>query len=344
MTTVLIAGLGDVPGKTMLCAGLAQGLAKRGSKVGYFKPIAVTEAKPGPDHEDRDAAFMRRAFAIGAAVSDICPVALAIADLSAGLPAAMTRVKEALARASQGKDVMLAEGLSVTPGSPQLQAVIALSDALQAKVVLVVPCSGAFPAEAASVLSALGPRVAGVIANLASPGQVEMVRSSWPARLGPAKLLGVIPEDRRLQAASVLDVAGFVAGGLPADTVAGQELVENLQLGVLTADPVSPYFQSKQNKAVVVRSDRPDLQLAALATSVRCLVLTGKEPPFRDVVYRAREAGVALIQAPGDTDSVVGKLEAGLEKVRFRQERKLPVLESVLAAALDWNAVSGAVA
>ncbi len=344
MTTLLVTALGDVPGKTMLCAGLAQGLTSRGRKVGYFKPVAVTETRPGADYEDGDAAFMKRALAIGDAVSDICPSALASGDLATGLPAAMARVKETFVKASRGKDVVLAEGLSVMPGSPQLQATMALAEALDAKVVLILPYSDVFPPEATSVLSVLGARAGGVIANLTPPGEVGTVKSSWPIWLGPAKLLGVIPEARLLQAPSVSDLAGMVAAGLPADAVAGQELVESLQLGVLTADPVLPYFQSKQNKAVVVRSDRPDLQLVALATSTRCLVLAGGDPPFRDVVYRAREAGAALIQAPGDTDSLIRKLEEGLEKVRFRQERKLSVLEGLLAAVLDWSALSSVVA
>lgn len=345
MTALLIAALGEATGKTALCCGLARGLAERGRRVGYFKPIALTEAKPEADFQDKDSIFMAHVLASKESSADICPLAVTPDDLEAvlrqGSASMVARVREAFARVSAGKDVVLVEGLSFRPGSLQAQANAELAQALGAKVVLLVPYADSLPPDVPAALSSLD--VVGVIANFVPPGEANAVKESWGQALGTSKFLGAIPEDRRLLAPSVADMARLVDGQAPSSE-ASHELVENILLGVLTSDSALPYFQGKESKAVVVRSDRPDLQLAAMETSTRCLVVAGETPLLRNVTYRASESGTPMIQVSQGTPWVVQRLEEGLRQVRFRQERKLVVLDELLASALDWGALERAAA
>ncbi|MBM3947375.1 MAG: hypothetical protein FJ315_08285, partial [SAR202 cluster bacterium] len=49
-------------GKTAICAGVAAALQRSGKKVGYFKPVVVTEDVPGPNLADSDVLFLRQAL------------------------------------------------------------------------------------------------------------------------------------------------------------------------------------------------------------------------------------------------------------------------------------------
>jgi len=86
-------------------------------------------------------------------------------------------------------------------------------------------------------------------------------------------------------------------------------VVENLMIAAMTVDSGLDYFSRKDNKAVIVRGERPDCQLAALATSTRCLVLTGGVRPPVQVLSLAEEKGVPVLLTDRDTLSVVAELE-----------------------------------
>jgi len=87
------------------------------------------------------------------------------------------------------------------------------------------------------------------------------------------------------------------------------EVVENLMIAAMTVDSGLDYFNRKGNKAVIVRAERPDCQLAALATSTRCLVLTGGGRPNPQVLSFAEEKGVPMLLAKQDTLSAVAEME-----------------------------------
>jgi len=86
-------------------------------------------------------------------------------------------------------------------------------------------------------------------------------------------------------------------------------VVENLMIAAMTVDSGLDYFSRKDNKAVIVRGERPDCQLAALATSTRCLVLTGGVRPPVQVLSLAEEKGVPVLLTDRDTLSVVAEME-----------------------------------
>ena len=73
---------------------------------------------------------------------------------------------------------------------------------------------------------------------------------------------------------SVGELAKHLGGEIVNCPERSEELVENLMLGALSVDSGLDYFRRKTNKAVIARGDRPDLQMAALETSTKCLILS----------------------------------------------------------------------
>ena len=78
---------------------------------------------------------------------------------------------------------------------------------------------------------------------------------------------------------SVGELAEFLSGKILCCADKVDELVEHLMVGAMSVDSALTYFRRKPNKAVITGGDRPDIQLAALETSTKCLILTGNLQP-----------------------------------------------------------------
>ena len=116
-------------------------------------------------------------------------------------------------------------------------------------------------------------------------------------------------------------------------------LVENVILGAMIVDPGPYYFGRKANKVVVVRSERPDMQLAALQTSTSCLVLTGDAKPNPGILYEAKEKQVPVILAKDDIATVATTIENAVVETRFNQETKLAKLSEIMERHFNFQAL-----
>lgn len=104
---------------------------------------------------------------------------------------------------------------------------------------------------------------------------------------------------------SVRELAEIVQGEMLNSAEKSEELVENLMVGAMCVDPSPTYFNLRSNKAVVTRGDRADIQLGALETSTKCLILTGGIKPIPSVMQVAEEKGVPIIVVEKDTPATL---------------------------------------
>jgi BioD-like phosphotransacetylase family protein len=86
---------------------------------------------------------------------------------------------------------------------------------------------------------------------------------------------------------------------------------------------------------VITGGHRADIQLAALETSTKCLVLTGDQTPNEIIIARARELGVPIILVHHDTLATVEKLESVLGRIRIREDRKVQRARELLRDRLN---------
>lgn len=101
-----------------------------------------------------------------------------------------------------------------------------------------------------------------------------------------------------------------------------EEVVEHLMVGAMCTDPSPLYFSVKPNKAVITRSDRADIQLGALETSIKCLILSGGQKPIPSVLSRAEEKSVPVLLVEQDTPGVVAELERAFSQVTIEAEEQ----------------------
>jgi BioD-like phosphotransacetylase family protein len=103
----------------------------------------------------------------------------------------------------------------------------------------------------------------------------------------------------------------------------------------MSPDPAVSYLSLKQDKAVVTRGDRPDIQLGALRTLTSCLILTNNTNPLPIILSLAKTAKVPIVIVKDDTMRTIQALEGVLDKATFSHEKKVERLEQLLEQHLD---------
>ncbi len=324
MVVLYVVSAEDASGKTAICAGLGKHLLGSGKKVGFLKLVSIEKSRA-----DGDATFMKQVLSLPEAVESLCPP---VGDVK--------KIRDAMV--SLGRDVVIVEGmLGQIAGDKLSQASYEIAKALDAKVVIVEACS-----EPASRFidsyKGFGKSLLGVVLNKVPKSQLKRVQDEASRQFGAAgiNVLGVLPEDRVLFAITVGELASSLRGKILNNAEKSADLIENFMLGAMVVDSGLDYFGRKDNKVVVVRGDRPDMQLAALETSTRCLVLSGSnQPPSYNVLQKAENRGIPIISTENTTSDIVTSIEDTLNKARFNQEKKIPKLAEIMKQHLNLQAI-----
>lgn len=335
MVALYITSSERAVGKTSLCAGLGLSLLNDGKKVGFLKPVIADSYNPPAGDVDNDTVFIKHVFALEEPVEYLCPVISDRGETADSL-------KKACARVSKGKDVVIVEGVCGQSSDKGLnKAFFTIAEALDAKVIIIENYEQPDTANLTNSYKDFGENLLGVVLNKVPVNRLEQVHTEVSARLGKAGIntLAVLPEDRTLFALTVAELAQHIQGEILNHAEKSAELVENLMLSAKVVDHGPDYFGRKTNKAVVVGSERPDMQMAALETPTRCLVLSGNTPPTSAVQYQAEVKNVPLILADADAVSILASIEEALVDAKFGQEKKLPKLAEIMNQHFDFQAL-----
>jgi hypothetical protein len=336
MGVILVTSLHSGDGKTAFCAGLALLLEQQGRKPVLFKPLTA-----GDPAEDMDARFFQRISGVSPPVGLPLPLGAAEHDLTsqAGEQIA-SDVRQAF---TQGPPTV-AEGPSLASSGDAPSPIVGqLAEALDARVVLLVQPRTTLQASLVEEAArSIGSRLLGIVLNGVRRYQRHGIETALVAPLRAAGLavLAVVPEDRHLLAVTI----GDIARGLNAQFLLLEEkrdqLVDHLMIGGNVLDWGVHYFSQHESKAVIVRGDRPDIQIAALHTPTRCLVLTGGHQPLQYVRYEAQEEAVPLLLAQSSTLDTARAAEALLARATVHHREKAERYAQLLGESLDLAALS----
>jgi BioD-like phosphotransacetylase family protein len=335
--TLYIASLRN-RGKTTLCSGLGRILQRQGRRVGYFKPVCLTESAAA---DDKDILFVRTAMGINEPAEQLSAATLTRADLQAAVAGSgelATKIQDSFKRISSNYDVVMVEGAGSLESDPfAAELCRQVTDGMDGRVIVVVGYSEPLPTEeTTSLCLSLGSRLLGVIVNCVPASrihQADALKSAFQRDGVP--VLGVLPEDRKLMGISVEQVALALNTIIPGTPKGGAAAVESLMLGAVSLDPAAVYFGRMGNKCVIVSSARPDIQLAAMETDTRCLVVTGDTPLIELVSRSAERKGVPLIKTAMNTQDAISRLESEIKSASFNTDEKLTRLCEILDRHLD---------
>ena len=311
MITLVVTSPLSGAGKTAICAGIAKRRQDQGKKVGYLRPVI------GVSDTNGDAVFMKEMLSLSETVESISPSFKDEQML-------IDKIKSTVDSFSSGKDVMIVES--------QTSSITKILNARLLNVVTYAEYSALNSQLPVSVIGSFESLNSDVIINKVPVNRMDIVRKSLKSS---KNIIAIIPEDRALLTFSVGDLASAIDGKIINSSDKSDNLLENFMLGAMTVDSAVPYYSLMTNKVVVVRADRPDMQGAALQTSVRALLVTGTNPVIPIIQDRAQSKNVPIIQTGLDCSTVANRIEETLVKIRFHQKNKMPRLLDLLQRNFD---------
>lgn len=331
-------------GKTALCAGIGRKLLDRGVKVGFVIPVQLSETSSTNGNED--AAFIKETFDLTESGEQLYLIRLPQSELWRSLTTEVAdftnKLKQVYRKISRGRDVVIMEGLGdLEVDKVSTLACYTIAEAVEAKVIIALRYSSTLDV---SKIVHIGEKLGwplGVVINLVPKSKIEEVKLELSPLFDEAgiKILGILPEVRSLLGVNVGELAGILDGEMLTSQENADEIVENVMVGAMTPDSGEIYFNRKENKAVVIRGDRADMQLAALETSTKCLILTNNLKPLPTVVSQAQDKHVPIIMVKQDTSAAIAGIEEALIKTSFRNHRKLETFGNVLDRYFDFEAL-----
>lgn len=341
MATIVVTSPRPGDGKTAFCAGLAHLLRRQGAHPLLIKPVVVTEGE-AEGNGDADARLFARLQ--DSSPSREWPLPIDAAEAREGLAAAtLDRVRSLVDSASAEADGVIVEGPSLTTaGGDAVGAAHEMAEALDARVVLLLRYMPTLsPDYVVEMAAPLGDRLLGVVVNRVLRYWTHEVVAGLtePLQERGLRVLATVPEERRMLGVTVGQISDQLKGEFLIAEEKRDELVDHLMIGGMVLDKGTLYFSLSDTKAVIVRGDRPDIQMAALATPTRCLVLTGGHRPIQYIEHEAREEEVPLILVQSDTLATTRALEPMFEHVAVDHPDKVAKFADLLEEGLDLAAI-----
>ncbi len=345
MITVYIGSTTGYSGKSLVALGLALRMKADGYRVGYMKPYGKVPVVEQGKLIDGDVLFMKDILGLGEPVEDLCPVVHShdlLVEMMKGKGKDLSRkVLKAYKAVSRDKDVVILGGArDIYDGSVLGISGVRLAGELGAKVVIVDPFTGEVCLDCLMAMKEIfGAGLVGAVINRVPPEGMKYLKdmaSPFLKRKG-IPLLGILPSDRVLNAVTIRQINNALGGVVLCCEERLDDLVENFSIGAMDVESAMKYFRRTPNKAVITGGHRTDIQLAALETSTRCLVLTGDLLPNALILSKAKISGVPVITVKHDTLTTVEKIESMLGKARIREDKKVERAIELMDDNFDYN-------
>ncbi len=341
MKRLYIGSMTGNSGKQVITLGLGLCLKQRGLSLAYIKPIGKDPLYIKGNVVDADAEVFHRALGLEQPLEKTSPLVYTIELLTKAMAGRLRGVGQRVKKeiTSLKADVVLIAGTTdIFEGSIFGINGLEISKLPQTKVLLVERWR---PEETVDDVIAgkqlFGKTLTGIILNRVSEDSLQEVKKEVVTYLQKkgVKVLGVVPEERRLAAVTVR----VLAETLGAEVLCAKEnlgaLVEHFSIGAMDVPNALKYFQRTSNKAVITGAHRADIQMAALETSTKCIVLTGGGLPNDVIIGKATEAGVPLLSVKDDTYTTVEKIESLLGRAKVRDPERLPLVKNLVEKYID---------
>ncbi len=330
MGAIYVLSLTPYAGKTTILLGLGEYLRRKGRSFTYRRPLGGRPVESQGEIVDGDALFVSQALGLKLPPGSLSAVLLTQEFLIGALRGKEGDLRKKIlaflqAAVSEKEDLLihgyggLYAGYFLGIEAPRI-----LKE-FPAKVLLVVRYQGLETLDfLLRSLEDLKGAPVGLIFNALSSGMKEEFGDFVKPFLEDRgiQILGELPWDTVLAGISVKELQEALQARslFPFE---GDPLVEHFLIGGMQVDQAIQYFRRTRHFGVIVVGDRSDIQLAALETGARCLLLTGGLYPNEIILSRAEEAGVPVLVVSGDTYSVARQVERLSREAPLRHPLKV---------------------
>jgi len=345
VAAIVVVSTERYSGKSSLIVGIALELMERGLKVGYMKPVGSYPIRVKNERVDEDAYFISEALGLQDSFTDISPYFLTWDTLGRymrkkpGEP--QSKVMSSFKRLSKGRDLMLIEGAQYfVHGKILGLSSLEISGILNASVLLLDTFNEELTVDRILVAGEyFGDALLGVVINWVPERRLSFARNLLPRFLSEhgIKVIGSMPTDRVLRSITVNDLSEGLNGEIICAWDKGEELIESMMVGAMGQEQALRLFRKQANKVVITGGDRSDIQLAALQTPTKCLILTGGQRPSPFVLGQAEEIGVPIILVKNDTATTVEMVESAIGHQKVHSAKKIERVRKFVREELDLD-------
>ncbi|MGQ9573301.1 MAG: DRTGG domain-containing protein [Dehalococcoidia bacterium] len=308
MPVLLVSSQRPLVGKTAIAVAIAQRLNQDG-----YRPRLARLATA-----EQDAAAQADAR---------CFASLSLAADKKGRPLSLDEVAKLVKGASPSDTALIVELPAAYPPGEATRA-------LAGPLVMVERAAALNADNVAALHKELGKAFVGLVVTAVPRPRAASIADTLSQQGIP--VLALLPEDRLLSSPTIGEMAQSLQAEILFADGRTDEVLERLTIAPISADPGQAHFARFARQAVVVRCDRPDLQLAALNADSLCLILSGGQRPLAYVSERAEAEGVPLLITAKDTLAAVQTLEALHFESRFSHQ-KAERIGQLMAEHLDYK-------
>jgi len=331
MITLYVGSTTGYSGKSLVSMGLGHKFKQDGLKVGFFKPMGILPIKIDDTLTDKDAWFIYRLFDLKDPLADICPVVVTQELIYKGylkdVKGLLGKIVKSYQRISADKDILVVSGSgSIYTGSvlgiPGYQVI----QRLNAQVIIVVKYEGEYIVDyIVQAKKDLKNKFLGVILNKVTHEYRQGVDEyivPFLRRKG-VDIIGILPHDSILGSITVEELSDILGGKVLCCHDKLDNLVEHFLIGAMQVDRAIEYFKKTRKNAVIVGGDRADIQLSAIESGTKCLVLTGDLYPSEIIISRAEQKDIPILVVRDDTYMVAKKVQRLSVRLRLRDKAKV---------------------
>lgn len=352
MHNILVASTINQGGKTFFCVSMGQILREKGYNIGFMKPFGGNVINVCGKSIETDVKEFKELFNLEDDYDLMTPVLITETEiiniLKGDVVEPTENIRRSLDRIEDGKDIVIIEGFEDVFStlmfgiSPEKFAEITDS-----KIILLVNYNQYIAGKILEFSSHIdGDKLIGIVINNVPVSSADMVRQLLIPFLkrNNAKILGFIPRTESLRYVTSLEIAEKLGGKIICGEDHANEPIYHIIIGAMTYENALKYFRQVKDKAVITGGDRAEIQIAALETPTKALLLTGNLYPGPAVMARAEERGIPIIVLPDDTITVVNKIEEIMNvSVSMKDTRRIEELKRLLKENIDLNMIYKAI-
>lgn len=177
----------------------------------------------------------------------------------------------------------------------------------------------------------------GTILNKVTPEQYLYLKETVVPYLTSKgiRVFGILPREKFLEAITVRRLLEIVNGEIICGEDKLDELVENFLVGAMDPGQAFSYFLKVQNKAVITGVHRTDIQILAMETSTKGLILTGGHHVNENIITVAISKGIPIIATTLDTFSAVERIQKIMGKTIIKEKDKAIKAKEIIARDFD---------
>jgi BioD-like phosphotransacetylase family protein len=344
MQYLYVASMSGFSGKSLVTLGLGLMLKQAGYRIGYVKPFGKIPVKRGALLIDADAEFMMKSLDVQESPEIVSPFVVTFEiqnHLLRGKPSDKFDTVTKAFSAIKDKDLVIVGGAAnLFEGSVFGISGLRLIKHLGARTLVVEPWNGDVSID--TIIGSqelLGSSFVGAVINKVPQSAHDYVIKSVRPYLKKrgVNVLAALHRDILLDSITVRQLNEILNGKVLCCEEGFDEFIENFSIGAMDVDSALKYFRRTPNKAVITGAHRSDIQLAALETSTKCIILTGGMYANDVILGKARAARVPVLSVHEDTFSTVEKIESVLGKIRIREQKKVAKTKEIIEKEFDFK-------